>query len=70
MLVVLLIQIKSRNPLYFAAIPRSAWAFLDCLSPIGVIYFIEAHAIVKIYLLTFTYFEDYQSNVIGHFIKL
>ena len=58
------------SPIDSHYISPMAWAFLDCLSPIGVIYFIEAHAIDKIYLLTFTYFEDYQSNVVGHFIKL
>ena len=50
--------IKTRFALYFAAISRSAWAYLDCLSPIGVVYFIEAHPIDKIYLSTFTYFEN------------
>ena len=54
------IQIIFRNPLYFAEIPRLAWAYLDCLSPIGVVYFIEAHAIDKIYLSTFTNFESTQ----------
>ena len=49
-----------RFALYFAAISRSAWAYLDCLSPIGVVYFIEAHPIDKIYVSTFTYFESTQ----------
>ena len=47
-----------RFALYFAAISRSAWAYLSCLSPIGVVYFIQAHAIDKINLSTYTYFES------------
>ena len=49
-----------RFALYFAAISRLAWAYLDSLSPIGVVYFTEAHAIEKIYLCTFIYFERTQ----------